>query len=429
MANGNSGTAIATTRVLELKKLLNGPSVTAALREVLPKILTPERIVRLAILAVNRTPLLLECDPHSLVQALMDAGRTGLEPDGEHAALVPYDGRVQLQPMVRGLIRLALRSPKVSAIEVACVYAKDEFEYSRGLTVTLYHVPAIDLEHRGPLRCVYAVAQMRDGAKTFVLLTRADVMKAKACSKSAGKPGSPWNRFEAAMWEKTAVKKLCKMLPTGARLEEALAVDARDFDERDVIDAPPVEAPARAPRSRNATKTPRPKVEDEPEPEPDGDYLSGDIPEGPPASEAKTAGARTPPVEGAPAAVPAPPASASPAPPGDEDRKRAIARGKMIDLGGDAMGPLERLPVGDALPMRGKLAIDLALARHFKLGVQDSRAPIVNAWKAVGISDPKNDRILVADAIVLLVHLDELGKDDSKLEGAFSALGEQAKGF
>ncbi|MCH8188905.1 MAG: recombinase RecT, partial [Proteobacteria bacterium] len=58
----------------------------------LPNHCTPERMMRITITAIQRTPALLDCDPMSLIGAVMQASQLGLEPDSKlgHAHLVPF---------------------------------------------------------------------------------------------------------------------------------------------------------------------------------------------------------------------------------------------------------------------------------------------------------------------------------------------------
>ena len=83
----------------------------------LPKHLNADRIVRVAMTSVQRTPELLKCDPISLVAAVIQSSQLGLEPDGilGHAYLIPFNntkkGRMEVQfiPGYKGLIDLAIR--------------------------------------------------------------------------------------------------------------------------------------------------------------------------------------------------------------------------------------------------------------------------------------------------------------------------------
>ena len=59
---------------------------------VLPKHITPERMVRIALNAIQNTPKLAECDQKSFLGAIMRSAQLGLEPDGVlgQAYLIPF---------------------------------------------------------------------------------------------------------------------------------------------------------------------------------------------------------------------------------------------------------------------------------------------------------------------------------------------------
>jgi len=189
---------------------------------VLPDHMTPERMVRIAITACTFNPKLLDCTPESVGLALLTASQTGLEPDGYHAHLIPYGKVCQFQPDYKGLIQLALDNDVV--IDAAAVYEKDSFSYQLGTQPRIDHVPTEE-EDRGALRCAYAVAQFKNGRTKFVVSTRADVMKRKAQGQSSKGSDSPWVKWEATMWVKTAVKALMKFVPRSPAMKAALVAD------------------------------------------------------------------------------------------------------------------------------------------------------------------------------------------------------------
>src|ERR1700751_4253441 len=63
----------------------------------LPKHITPQRMLRVAMTAIQNTPKLLDCDRHSLYAAIMKAAQLGLEPDGilGQAYLIPFDKSIK----------------------------------------------------------------------------------------------------------------------------------------------------------------------------------------------------------------------------------------------------------------------------------------------------------------------------------------------
>lgn len=187
---------------------------------VLPKHLTPERLIRVAMTACTAQPKLLECSQESVALALLSASQCGLEPDGYHAHLVPYGRQCQFIPDFKGLIQLALENDVV--IDAFPVYENDDFSYQLGTQPMIHHRPCEG--DRGGLRCAYAVAHFGRGFVKFMVATKDDIAKRRDSSKATG-PDSPWKKWEAEMWVKTAIKMLAKYIPRSQRMRAALLHD------------------------------------------------------------------------------------------------------------------------------------------------------------------------------------------------------------
>lgn len=190
----------------------------------LPRHMTADRMMRIAMTSVQRTPKLLDCKPVSLMAAVIQSAQLGLEPDGVlgHAYLVPYGDQVQLIPGYRGLIDLARRSGQVSTIYAQCVYEHDEFDYAFGLDPKLVHRPSQD-DEPGRVVYVYAVCVLRDGGKQFDVMSSAKVEKVRSQSRAAN--NGPWVTHWEEMAKKTVLRRLCKMLPVSIELQRAVALD------------------------------------------------------------------------------------------------------------------------------------------------------------------------------------------------------------
>lgn len=392
-----------TDRQLDLKALLEQPAWRAKLAAVLPKHLTVERMVRLALLATNRTSALLECSPQSILVAMMDAGRFGVEPDGIDAALVPYRSKhgggrsAQFQMMYRGLMRLAKRSGQVRSIRARVVHERDRFVYKDTLAgITLEHEPCLDGEDPGPWRLVYAIADLAEGEPQIEVMTRAQVYVIRARSQAYASGDGPWVTDEEEMARKTAVKRLCKYLPRVPELDEALAHEAA---EERTFDAPTVAMMPAAPAIEAATARPangrndarvfaRPEIPPSPPGEPGepvqavrGRDVAGS-PGGPPAPIGEQLQGEMESYEDEPNR-PAPPA----APAADEvfDRAAGLGRARKL-LADETVLALERAAgPEEILPTDVRRSIDLALIRHFGLGPGSARAPIVEAWARAGV--------------------------------------------
>lgn len=214
--------------------LLQSDSVQSAIARALPKHMTAERMIRVAMTALQKTPKLAECDQRSLVNALVQASELGLEPNtplGE-AYLIPYwNGttkrtEAQLMPGYRGLIKLARQSEKIDGIYAELVFEKDFFSVELGLEKNLQHRPDLNSDDRGAMIGAYAVAKFKDGYTDFEYMNSAEIEKIRKRSKSGD--NGPWKTDTGEMWRKTTIRRLTKRLPLS--VEDNAFRKAVEFD-------------------------------------------------------------------------------------------------------------------------------------------------------------------------------------------------------
>lgn len=197
-----------------------GPQIARAL----PKHLTPERMCRIALTELRKVPKLLTCTPESFCGAIMACSQLGLEPGSAlgQIYLIPYGKDVQVQIGYKGMIELARRSGQIVSLSAHEVHEKDIFEFEYGLTEKLRHVP--NLQDRGQLIAVYAIAHFVGGGHQIEVMSKQDVDKIRATSKSGN--SGPWVTFYSEMAKKTVLKKLFKYLPISIeKLQQATALD------------------------------------------------------------------------------------------------------------------------------------------------------------------------------------------------------------
>jgi recombination protein RecT len=191
----------------------------------LPKHLTADRLLRVAMTAVQNTPKLLDCDRTSLYSAIMTCAQLGLEPDGVlgQAYLVPYAGRVQFVPGYKGLITLARNSGEVATIVAREVCENDVFEYNQASGDPPHH-PFSFTADRGRVIGFYAVAKFKDGSFQCEAMSVRDVevirdnskgyRYALSVAKAKNKePDTPWHNNFVEMGKKTVLRRLAKYLP------------------------------------------------------------------------------------------------------------------------------------------------------------------------------------------------------------------------
>jgi recombination protein RecT len=225
---GTQAIAPVDPRQLQLKSFLG--NAQKAIADVAPRYLTAERLVKLALVECQKTPKLLECAPGTVLVALMDAARLGLEVGGAlgQAYLVPYGKTCQMIPGYRGLVSIAWRSAKVQ-VDAHVVYENDRFSYRYGTDASIEHIPA--LRNRGDIIAAYAVFRCDGIEPRFEVMAREDIDAIRDTSLSKLpdwlRAQSPWNSNYAEMARKTAVRRGFKLVPI-VSTDLADAFDAED---------------------------------------------------------------------------------------------------------------------------------------------------------------------------------------------------------
>lgn len=245
--NGAVGMSRPIGSVVTLKTLLDKNEQTIS--AVLPKQLKVQHLIKMALLAVSRQPLLLKCVADSIYKSILTAAELGLVVGGAipEAHLVPFWNNnreayeAQLIPDYRGLIKLARNSEDLKFIEARIVRQGDEFDYAfteSGLKLT--HKPKAS--STAPTLGAYALAHSRsEGGPQFDYMDIAELNRIKSRSKARNKQGElvgPWVTDEGEMQRKTVVKRLCKYLPLSVELATAIDLDNREYIDIDAASLP-----------------------------------------------------------------------------------------------------------------------------------------------------------------------------------------------
>lgn len=210
-------------------------SQKSTLAAVLPKHVSADRMLKIALGALRTTPKLMNCTVESLMGGVVQCSQLGLEPNTPlgHAYLIPFDNRrkgiteVQIVLGYKGLIDLARRSGQVVSIAAHEVCQHDRFEYAYGLDEKLEHRPA--LGERGPVIAFYAVAKLKDGGHAFEVMSRAQIEEIRDASQNykfaRDKSTTVWGQHFVEMGRKTVLRRLFKYLPVSIELATASALD------------------------------------------------------------------------------------------------------------------------------------------------------------------------------------------------------------
>jgi recombination protein RecT len=251
------------------------PSIVQAL----PKHLTADRIMRVFLTSVSKTPALLDCTQHSLMSSILTTSQLGLSVDpllGE-AYLIPFKNKkkqiTECTVIIgyKGLIGLARRSSLVKSIGARAVFkaqsyiddpanvttvsqaythliakgyspehantvAKslkfplgDYFKYKFGLEEELTHVPS-GLSDPNVITHFYSTGHFTNGGHVFNVMTRSQVEAVRNGSqgyKSAKQwqQESVWDTNFEEMGNKTVLRRMMKFVPLSPELQQAVGYD------------------------------------------------------------------------------------------------------------------------------------------------------------------------------------------------------------
>lgn len=235
-STGNGSGAMTLADRIELLK----PEMAGAL----PAHITADRMARLALTVIRKTPGLNACTPESFCGALMTCSQLGLEPGATgEAYLVPHRNNktntVECTLIIgyQGYAKLFWQSPQAKHIDAQAVFELDYFEYELGLEPKLIHRPAMG--ERGKVIAFYAVASLTSGGSAFVVLSPED------CKKLRGKSGPNGGISDPMHWmeKKTALRQLVKLMPKSSQLASALVHDGavrRDTKLEAIDDMPDI---------------------------------------------------------------------------------------------------------------------------------------------------------------------------------------------
>lgn len=216
---------------------LRAPNRVEMVRAILPDDMDAERMVAIAVSAVLDNEKLAECEPKSILAAVMQAGRLGLEVGGlaGEAYLIPYKIKGVLtctfQAGYKGWLRI-IRSAKVEHVRAAVAYEKDHFRFSEE-PLSVEHEPLIASKgKRGALICAYATARTPKGELFDATYVTPDELEQVREDTPA------WRDWTDRMRRKTAIKRLASQLPL--RHQSARAVNQLNaIEHSEDVDAGP----------------------------------------------------------------------------------------------------------------------------------------------------------------------------------------------
>ena len=187
------------------------------LQAALPQMVEPDGWIRGMIGLLKARPDVMKCSKASILQAVFDAARTGIDPSSggsEMFYFLPIGDKVSFALSYKGSIALAKRNGTLLDMYARSVREGDEWQWKQGGQAAIDHTPSLEPERETrPITHVYAVAVLPPPSEWLGPLTifecwsRAKInahMNKHAKNTSSKK--SPWQADFEAMAHKTVVK-------------------------------------------------------------------------------------------------------------------------------------------------------------------------------------------------------------------------------
>ncbi len=206
------------------------------LKTALPPHISPERFMSVVVTAVSMKPELLALNRDSLFNSCVKCANDGLLPDGREAALVPYKGQVQYQPMIAGVYKKVKNSGELPVLFAEVVCEGEEFKYwidENGKHI--HHVPGLtgDRGDMSKIKLVYGCAKDKFGDVDYEVMTKDEVEKTR--SKSRNAQGEVWREWWGQMAKKTVIHRFSKRLPVSSELKEFLQRDINENHDEKMV--------------------------------------------------------------------------------------------------------------------------------------------------------------------------------------------------
>lgn len=126
----------------------------------LPKHISADRMVRLAMTSFSQNAALQKCDMQSIFASVVIAAQLGLEIGvGGQGYLVPYKGKATFVPGWQGLVDLVSRAGRAT-VWTGAVYRGDHFEWALGDNPFVKHQPQGDGDSWRDISHVYAIGRV-----------------------------------------------------------------------------------------------------------------------------------------------------------------------------------------------------------------------------------------------------------------------------
>ena len=210
-----------------------------------------EYFQRVALNAILQNPAIAMCDQASLRKAFLQCAEARLLPDGKQAAIVPFKNQATVIKMVDGLLDLARQAIPGIVFQYDVILEEDDYEDVRGFEPKFSHKPSPERSYGDFEKIVaaYAIAWIPGAQQPeFRILYWKELRKIRETARTR----KVWNEWPHEMAMKSALRRVCKKLPTRSFAPGLFDDPVPEQELRPMPDEPEPEpeppAPAPAPR-------------------------------------------------------------------------------------------------------------------------------------------------------------------------------------
>jgi recombination protein RecT len=218
------------------------------LATVLPKHVSVDRLVKVTMMAISRSPDLMACDVATIYRAIWQASELGLDIAGPlpQCYLIPRKNKHRKDSLEAtfligygGLLKLAQNHRDVEVIRAELIYRGEKFVHDK-VSGKLIHEGSLEVDTKDEnLIGAWACAWLRGGHTIARVLPRREIDQRR--KRSAASDSGPWKTDYAAQCRKTALRALLmsRLVPMSVELMDQIERE-QEIDGEELKAAEPV---------------------------------------------------------------------------------------------------------------------------------------------------------------------------------------------
>ena len=200
---------------------------------------------RIAETTTRQTRGLSDCDPNSILSALIQAAQYKMRPNTVlgRAWIIPYGKYAQFQLGYKGILEFAYRSGQYRRIDAQAVREGDFIEWMGGSEKYIKHKESHDPDRENkPITHYFATYTLTNGGGNCEIWTREQMLRHRDKYSKTKSKDTPWYTNEEEMGKKVMLTRVLKYAPLSEEMERALIADSSikiSWESKAIDEIPP----------------------------------------------------------------------------------------------------------------------------------------------------------------------------------------------